>query len=189
MKPTPDDEQGLDRTRLPLSVEGVLGALLMALLCLITFANVLTRYLTNVSLAITEEFSVVMMVMLALLGAGAAFAKGGHLRMGFAADQLPARWRLGLEALVLLLGAVLFGLLVWFGVRLTWDEYRYEVSSSGLGAPQWLYTMWLPLLSLWVVLRIGGRVMRVMQAMKALRTTSPSAASAADGPPDGRAGR
>lgn len=166
MTQPPDDPQGLDRTRLPLTVEGVLGALLMALLCVITFANVLTRYLTNVSLAITEEFSVVMMVMLALLGAGAAFAKGGHLRMGFAADRLPPKARLALEALVLLLGAVLFGLLVWFGARLTWDEYRFDVGSSGLGAPQWLYTMWLPLLSLVVVLRIGGRVVRVLRALR-----------------------
>ena len=31
-----------------------------------------------------------------------------------------------------------FGLLAWYGAWLTWDEYRFEVLSSGLGHPQWL---------------------------------------------------
>jgi TRAP-type C4-dicarboxylate transport system permease small subunit len=152
----------------PVSIEGAIGALLMALLCLITFANVVTRYLTNVSLAFTEEFSVTLMVILALVGAAAAFAKGQHLRMGFAADKLPVVPRLWLEALVLFLGALLFGLLAWYGTRLAWDEFSFEISSSGLGVPQWLYTVWLPLLSAVVCVRITGRIIRVCRAALAL---------------------
>ena len=150
--------------RVPVSLEGAIGAGLMALLCLITFANVVTRYLTNVSLAFTEEFSVTLMVILALVGAASAFAKGQHLRMGFAADKLSPVPRLWLEALVLLLGMALFALIAWYGARLTWDEFNFEVSSSGLGVPQWLYTMWLPVLCVVVCARIAGRIARVLQA-------------------------
>lgn len=150
--------------RVPVSLEGAIGAGLMALLCVITFANVVTRYLTNVSLAFTEEFSVTLMVILALVGAASAFAKGQHLRMGFAADKLSPVPRLRLEALVLLLGMALFALIAWYGARLTWDEFNFEVSSSGLGVPQWLYTMWLPVLCVVVCARIAGRIARVLQA-------------------------
>lgn len=150
--------------RVPVSLEGAIGAGLMALLCVITFANVVTRYLTNVSLAFTEEFSVTLMVILALVGAASAFAKGQHLRMGFAADKLSPVARLRLEALVLLLGMALFALIAWYGARLTWDEFNFEVSSSGLGVPQWLYTMWLPVLCVVVCARIAGRIARVLQA-------------------------
>ena len=150
--------------RVPVSLEGAIGAGLMALLCVITFANVVTRYLTNVSLAFTEEFSVTLMVILALVGAASAFAKGQHLRMGFAADKLSPVPRLWLEALVLLLGMALFALIAWYGARLTWDEFNFEVSSSGLGVPQWLYTMWLPVLCVVVCARIAGRIARVLQA-------------------------
>lgn len=152
--------------RVPVSIEGALGAGLMALLCVITFANVVTRYLTNVSLAFTEEFSVTLMVILALVGAASAFAKGQHLRMGFAADKLPPVPRLWLEALVLLLGMALFALIAWYGARLTWDEFSFEVSSSGLGVPQWLYTLWLPVLSGVVCARIAGRIARVLRAAR-----------------------
>ena len=167
-------------TRVPVSLEGAIGAGLMALLCVITFANVITRYLTNVSLAFTEEFSVTLMVILALVGAAAAFAKGQHLRMGFAADKLPPVPRLWLEALVLLLGMALFALIAWYGARLTWDEFSFEVSSSGLGVPQWLYTIWLPVLCVVVCARIAGRIARVLRAAGTLARAAGGASGAAE---------
>ena len=54
------------KTRIPLSFERVLLAMAMASMALITAVNVLARYLTNVSFAITEEYSVVLMVVIAL---------------------------------------------------------------------------------------------------------------------------
>jgi TRAP-type transport system small permease protein len=53
------------------------------------------------------------------------------------------------------------GLLTWYGAWLTWDEYRFEVLSSGLGHPQWLCTGCLPLLSLAVIGRAVGRIIRL----------------------------
>ena len=42
--------------RVPDRLEGYLAAAGMAALCLITFANVVVRYLTDVSFAFTEDF-------------------------------------------------------------------------------------------------------------------------------------
>ena len=45
---------------------------------------------------------------------------------------------------------------------MAWDDYRFDVTSPALGIPQWLYTVWLPLVSLIIVVRllhmIVGRV-------------------------------
>jgi hypothetical protein len=38
---------------------------------------------------------------------------------------------------------------------MAWDDYELEVTSPGLGIPQWLYTVWLPLLALLVIARIA----------------------------------
>ena len=48
----------------------------MALIALITLANVVVRYLTAYSFAFTEEVSVALLVALALLGSAAAFGAG-----------------------------------------------------------------------------------------------------------------
>ena len=63
--------------------------------------------------------------------------------------------------LAMLLTMVCFGLLAVFGAYLAWDEYRFEVLSNGLGNPQWLYTGVLPLLSLLVIGRAAGRLLRL----------------------------
>ncbi|MDO9111909.1 MAG: TRAP transporter small permease [Desulfatirhabdiaceae bacterium] len=145
-------------TRVPVKIEETLAGIAIGVLGLITFANVVVRYLTNFSFAFTEEFSVFLMVLVALLGGSSVMAKGGHLKIMFVADRLsPGRRRvIGLMADAAT--AIMFLLLAIFGVRMAWDEYRFEVTSPGLGVPTWIYTVWLPLLSL----AIFGRAIGVM---------------------------
>jgi len=149
------------KTRIPLSFERVLLALAMAAMALITAANVLARYLTNVSLAITEEYSVVLMVVIALIGAALAIATGRHIRVGYFTDLMGKLGQRRAEMLALVLAIICFGLLAVFGTKLAYDEYRFEVLSNGLGNPQWLYTGWLPLISLLVIARAAGRLIRL----------------------------
>lgn len=148
-------------TRVPLRIEEALVAAAMAAIALITAANVALRYMTDVSIAFTEEYSVALMVVVALLGTSLAMAGGRHIRIGYLVDRLPPRLRRWAEMAAMALVVLCFGLIAWYGALLTWDEYRFEVLSSGLGNPQWLYTGWLPLLSLAVIGRAIGRTVRL----------------------------
>jgi TRAP-type transport system small permease protein len=144
----------------PLSVkfEEFIAAVAMGLLCIITMANVIVRYFTNISFAFTEEISVWLMVVMTLIGASAAFVKRQHIAITFFADRLAplARYRVGL--MVLAACAAMFALLAVFGVRMAWEDYRYEVTSPALGVPQWLYTVWLPVLSFVVLGRLAQMI-------------------------------
>jgi len=148
-------------TRVPLSLERVVLALAMGAIALITAANVVVRYLTDVSLAVTEEYSVVLMVIVTLVGSALAIAAGRHIRVGYFTDLMPPRGRRAAEIAALLLAILCFGLLAVFGAKLAYDEYRFEVLSNGLGNPNWWYTGWLPLLSLLVIARAAGRLIRL----------------------------
>lgn len=140
--------------------EDWLGALAMALLALITFVNVLVRYLTNESFAWSEELSTSLMVILTMVAAGAAVARDRHIRIEFlfASGSGVRQRRLatlsGLATIATFL--IMFGL----GLRLLWDDYRYEVTSPGIGVPQWWYTLWLPVLSLTIAARAMQRLVR-----------------------------
>jgi TRAP-type C4-dicarboxylate transport system permease small subunit len=141
---------------LPRSVrfERALLAALMAVLCLITMANVVVRYFTNASFAFTEEISVSLMVVMTLLGAATAFHRDKHISVMFVCERLSAAWRRRLAVFGLAASAVMFALLAWYGARMAWDDYRFDVTSPALGIPQWLYTIWLPVLSLAIVARV-----------------------------------
>ncbi|MET0962005.1 MAG: TRAP transporter small permease [Noviherbaspirillum sp.] len=149
-----------DQPRVPVRIEEACAALAMALICIITFANVLVRYFTNVSFAFTEEFSIFLMVLLTLFGAAAAFARDRHIRMTFITERLPASVAWPLELLVLALGMLMFAVMAWYGYFLFLDDWQYDTTSPGIGIPQWLYSMWLPLLSVVIFLRILGRLIR-----------------------------
>jgi TRAP-type C4-dicarboxylate transport system permease small subunit len=150
--------------RIPVTLEGALAAAAMAVLALITFANVLMRYFTDVSIAFTEEYSVAIMVVMTFLGSAAAFGMDRHIRVTFFTDKLSPRAARRVEVFVLACGLAVFAPLAWLGALYTWDEYRFEVLSPGLGVPQWLYTVWMPLMSVVICLRLLGRLLRVLRA-------------------------
>jgi TRAP-type C4-dicarboxylate transport system permease small subunit len=148
------DDQQNPPSRPSARIERALAAGCMALLCLITFANVLVRYLTNVSFAFTEEFSVFLLLALTLLGSAGAFADGRHIRITLLVDKLSANGRKLCSALEWLANVAMFGLLAWLGYGMAYDDFEFEVTSPGLGLPQWWYSAWLPLLSALIVLRL-----------------------------------
>ena len=164
-RPDPNRPELDDRPSVPVQVEEFLAALAMALICLITFANVLVRYFTDESFAFTEEFSVFLMVVLTFVGASAAFAKNSHIRMTFIAEKLPARIASHVELVVMFVAALLFAIIVWYGTRLLLDDWKFETTSPGIGIPQWIYTLWLPVLCAAITLRIVGRIVRLVRRM------------------------
>src|SRR5262249_13093476 len=80
-----------------------------------------------------------------------------HMRITWFVDGMPRPLARLANHLAMLATAAMFALLVGLGARLVWDEYRFEVLSPGLGEPQWIYTLTLPLFSLRGVARRIGR--------------------------------
>lgn len=150
--------------RIPVTIEGAIGAAIMGVLALITFGNVVVRYFTSVSFAFTEEYSVALMVIMAFFGAAAAFGSDRHIRMTFFTERLPVPVARRVEVFVLVMCLGTFAAIGWLGAWYTWDEYRFEVLTPGLGVPSWYYTVWMPLVSVVICLRILGRTWRVLRA-------------------------
>ncbi|MFC4622275.1 TRAP transporter small permease [Comamonas nitrativorans] len=143
-----------------LAVEDWLVVILMALLALITFANVLVRYFTDASFAWTEEISVFLMIVLAMVGGSSAVARDQHIRIEFFSGQGSVQRRRRLARLGALMVALLFTVLAVLSVRLVWDDWRYEETSPGIGVPQWWYSIWLPVCSIAIALRALGLFVR-----------------------------
>ena len=146
--------------RVPLKIEDWLTVLVMGALALITFANVIARYFTNQSFAWTEEFSVFLMIVLALVGSSAAVARDRHIRIEYFSDSGSMARRKTLSRLGAVLVALLFTLVGVLSIRLVWDDYRFGETSPGIGIPQWWYSIWLPIISLGIALRAAGLFIR-----------------------------
>jgi len=143
-----------------LRLEDWLTVLVMAALALITFVNVLVRYFTNSSFAWTEEISVFLMIVLALVGGSAAVARDRHIRIEFFTESGSARRQRVLAQLGGLMVALLFALITVLSARVVWDDFRFGETSPGIGVPQWWYSIWLPVFSALITLRALGHFVR-----------------------------
>jgi TRAP-type C4-dicarboxylate transport system permease small subunit len=126
----------------------------MAAIVLITLGNVVVRYLTDISFAFTEEVSVFLLVFITFVGSAKAFLDGHQMAVTYFVDKLAWPWKRRVLLFGLAMSGLMLALLAWYGARMAWDDYDLEVTSPGLGWPQWLYTVWLPLLSVLVLARI-----------------------------------
>ena len=156
----PDRAPALPAPAKGLWLEDWLTVAIMALLALITFANVIVRYFTDGSFAWTEEISVFLMILLAMVAGSAAVARDLHIRIEYFADRGNARRRKALARFGALMVALLFALICALSIRVVFDDYRYEETSPGIGVPQWWYSMWLPIFSALITLRALGLFVR-----------------------------
>ncbi len=134
--------------------EEVLCVLLFAMMGIIMFVNIISRYLLKYSLAFTEELVVSFFVWVTLLGAAIAFRQGSHLSFSFLTERLSAKTQRILLWLSALLGTLLFALLIYFSIYQIKDEIALKITSSGIGVPQWWYSIGMPIWSILVIIRI-----------------------------------
>ena len=146
--------------RVPLKIEDWLTVIVMGVLALITFANVLVRYFTSQSFAWTEEFSVFLMIVLALVGSSAAVARDRHIRIEYFAESGSIARRKTLARFGAAMVALLFALIGALSIRLVWDDYRFDETTPGIGLPAWWYSIWLPIFSIGISLRAVGLFIR-----------------------------
>lgn len=120
---------------------------------LLGFINVVVRYLTNASLAASEELLVNGFLLLTILGAAIAARSGEHLAVTLVYDLAP-RW---LRKLILIVSSVLAaGLLAastWFTFELLRNELANGMRSYALQVPAWYYSAALPFAFALVLLR------------------------------------
>jgi TRAP-type C4-dicarboxylate transport system permease small subunit len=140
--------------------EEALCALLFGVMGIIMFGNVVSRYLLKYSLAFTEELVVSFFVWLTLLGTAVAFREGSHLGFTFITDRLPLKVQRLLLWLSAGLAVILFLFLIYFSYFQIKDEIFLRITSSGIGIPQWWYSIGMPVWSLLVIIRIVEGTLR-----------------------------
>lgn len=131
-----------------------LATIALVAICLISLGNVIVRYATDASFAFTEEFSVFFLVILTFGGAAVAARHNQHIRIELIEHFLPAWARRVVFVLQWLGGVTVLGMMTWFGSTFALQEYQWESLSPGLGLPNWVYVIWLPLLSITIIIRM-----------------------------------
>ena len=114
---------------------GLLELSLCALLTgivLLTFAQVLFRYVFQTSLAWTEELARFMFIWLAALGAAYAFKKRAHFLLRFLVDKLSVGKRMVVETLAVFLMACFLAVFIVYAVFYVHSVAGQQSPGTGL---------------------------------------------------------
>ena len=142
-------------------------AFLIALMSTLAFANVIVRYLTDQSLAFTEELIINLFVLATLLGASMAFKRGAHLGMTFIDSMLPPKGLRIISLLVAACGVALFAILLYFGVDMVMQEYESGMVTYSMALPMWWFGLSVPVGSAIVIIRVIQATVRELRDLNA----------------------
>ena len=146
------DDSARERTEVehvkarPWRLEDVLATVAIALMTLITLANVVLRYVSDVSIGWSEEVSVFLMLLLVFAGAAAAALHDQHIRVEFLYESKDVLTRSRLRKLSVWMTTLVLSILAMLLIKTALGEYAYQERVSSLDVPRWWLTLPLALL-------------------------------------------
>jgi TRAP-type C4-dicarboxylate transport system permease small subunit len=92
--------------------------IMMAIMFVLVFINVVTRYIFGFSFATTEEISTFLMIWITYIGAGLALREGRLAAIDLFQDMMPPKTRRYFRALLGVVILLFFAILAYYGVKM-----------------------------------------------------------------------
>ena len=142
------------------SFEDGICAIILFIMLILTFINVIARYVLLASMPFVEELTCVGLMVLSILGAATASKRGAHLGLSVITDLLPQTAQSVIALICDFLNAAFCVVIVYLGYLMVQNQINSNVLSMGMSWPVWLYGIWLP---------IGGVVLFIRQGQLAIQ--------------------
>ncbi len=122
----------------PFHVAGILSALLLAAIAVLTFVQIVGRLLGYL-ISTGTEFGGYCMAASIFLALAWTLRSGGHIRVNLVIQRLGPAARRGVEIWCLTVGVLAMGVFAYSSIDMTWDSYVFgEVSIGIVPVPLWI---------------------------------------------------
>ncbi|MCM3601227.1 TRAP transporter small permease [Robertmurraya korlensis] len=125
-----------------------------SVMCIIAFANVISRYFLNYSLAFTEEVTINLFVLLTFLGTSVGVRNHAHLGFTLIYDKANDMGKKFLCVFSSLITCALFILLTYYGVKMVQFQLMLNQTTPAMGWPQWVFTLAFPIGCCFCIFRV-----------------------------------
>lgn len=133
--------------------EEIVVMVALTVMTVLTFSNVVTRYVFNFSMNFAEEISTYSFVLLSLFGASIALKRGAHLGFTLLSEHVPAIVARIFEVISSIAGVLFSGVLFWYGIQMVITQFERGQLSLGVQVPEWIYGSFVPLGAFFLLIR------------------------------------
>jgi len=135
-------------------MEEYLVALCLAIMIVLNFGNVLSRYVFKSSWSFTEEMQLILFIWVIMLASAIAYKRLEHLGLPLILDVVPKTIKKSLIIFAGLVSVFLIALLFISGVEMITEQIKFQQTTSVLGLPEWVAGISIPLGSIFIVIRV-----------------------------------
>ena len=126
-------------------IEKAVSCSCVAVMAVLVFANVIARKVFNHSLAVSDEMSTYLFVLMSFMGAAIAARRGAHLGLSIVTDRLSGKAKKGVGFLMYLISAFFCLLILVFGVQMVMSQYNFGQQTAAMQWPEWIYGSFVPI--------------------------------------------
>lgn len=137
------------------NIEEYLSAASLAVMTVLTFANIVARYVFKASFSFSEEITTYLFVLLSLMGAAIAAKRGAHLGFTLICDMVPPAVHRIMKIIGYLFAVAFCGLLCHYGVVMTVSQYERRQITAGMQWPEWIFGAFVPFGAFFVFVRFA----------------------------------
>ncbi len=150
------------------NIEECVGAVLLAVMTLITVTNVFCRYVLHASISASEEITTLLFVLLSLLGSAVAVKRKAHLGLTILTDRLSPKAQKYITVFGYLCGVLFCAILVYEGIFMVKNEYDYKVLTISMNWPEWIFGMFVPIGGTFIGIRFIQMIYKELKGTKEL---------------------
>ncbi len=146
------------------SIEEILCVVCTVVMTTLVFAQVVSRYLLNSSLAFSEEITTYLFVLLSMMGTAIATKRRAHLGLSILTDAVPPMARKVLHVLGFAIGTLLSAALFYYGVLMVINQYRLGMVTPAMQWPEWIYGTFVPFGAFFTTIRFAQATVQEWKA-------------------------
>ena len=114
-------------------IEKFVSCACVSIMAVLVFSNVIARFLFKHSLAVSDEMSTYLFVLMSFMGTAIAARRRAHLGLSIITDHVSPHTRLIIQ------------LVMFFGVQMVISQYRLGQETANMQWPEWIYGAFVPI--------------------------------------------
>jgi len=127
----------------------------MAVMTILVFANVFSRYLLHASLSFSEEITTNLFVLLSMMGTAIAAKRRAHLGLSILTDAVKPKARKGMLVFGFGLATVFSLIVLVYGILMVRNEYVLGQVTASMQWPEWVYGLFVPFGAVFMTIRFA----------------------------------
>lgn len=116
----------------------------VSVMAILVFVNVIARFIFNSPLAVADEMSCYLFILMSFMGTAIAARRKAHLGLTIVTDKLSPSAARKVQVLMYLIAAVFCLLIVIFGIEMVMSQYALGQETATMQWPEWIYGLFVP---------------------------------------------